>query len=172
MVLRSATEHDLPAMRKLMHSTLHAPAWSDAGLLAFLGAPAASAGYRRAAWVACRVAATGVPGALAGFAAASVLRAEEWAECELEFIVTAPAFRGQGVGRSLLGAVLDWARAMGAMIVRLEVRASNTAALRLYRSAGFRAAGRRAGYYRDPDEDALLLELAITGSGPEEADPD
>ena len=45
--------------------------------------------------------------------------------------------------------------------VDLEVRASNEAALRLYRRAGFRAIGRRRGYYADPIEDAVLLRLDL-----------
>ena len=43
---------------------------------------------------------------------------------------------------------------------------SNAAARALYDSAGFVAAGLRRGYYRHPEEDALVLrrELAVTAS--------
>ena len=63
--------------------------------------------------------------------------------------------RRGGVGTALLGALVERARAAG-LPVTLEVRASNTAALRLYGLAGFVAAGRRPGYYRD-GEDAVVL---------------
>ena len=39
----------------------------------------------------------------------------------------------------------------------LEVRRSNDIARRLYERFGFTVAGVRRGYYRQPDEDALIL---------------
>jgi ribosomal-protein-alanine N-acetyltransferase len=39
----------------------------------------------------------------------------------------------------------------------LEVRASNTGAVALYERFGFRAAGRRRGYYHDNGEDAVIM---------------
>jgi ribosomal protein S18 acetylase RimI-like enzyme len=44
--------------------------------------------------------------------------------------------------------------------VHLEVRESNSAAMALYLRFGFEVKGRRRGYYRHPDEDALLLSRA------------
>ena len=53
-----------------------------------------------------------------------------------------PRFRGRGVGRALVGAVLGHARsAPGTRIVQLTVTESNAAALRLYESCGFRPFG-------------------------------
>ena len=40
----------------------------------------------------------------------------------------------------------------------LEVREGNQAGIQLYESAGFRTFSRRKAYYRDPVEDALLME--------------
>jgi ribosomal-protein-alanine N-acetyltransferase len=45
--------------------------------------------------------------------------------------------------------------------VYLEVRESNRSAQALYLSAGFRPVGQRAGYYRNPREDALVLWLPL-----------
>ena len=39
----------------------------------------------------------------------------------------------------------------------LEVRTSNDGAIKLYERFGFRAAGRRRGYYHDNREDALIM---------------
>jgi ribosomal-protein-alanine N-acetyltransferase len=39
----------------------------------------------------------------------------------------------------------------------LEVRTSNEGAIRLYERFGFKAAGRRRGYYHDNREDALIM---------------
>ena len=46
--------------------------------------------------------------------------------------------------------------------VFLEVRASNEAALGLYRRFGFSEAGRRANYYERPREDALVMVATLT----------
>jgi ribosomal protein S18 acetylase RimI-like enzyme len=54
-------------------------------------------------------------------------------------IAVRPEFRGQGVGRQLLAAVEDHARAAGCCKVTLEVRSDNARAQRAYRAAGFQS---------------------------------
>jgi ribosomal-protein-alanine N-acetyltransferase len=98
-------------------------------------------------------------GGLAGFAVASWLRQE--AAAEIEGLVVDEKYRRQGIGRTLIVACMDWAAKSGASSMRLEVRASNAAALALYRRHGFSAVGRRRGYYSAPIEDALLLQAAL-----------
>jgi ribosomal-protein-alanine N-acetyltransferase len=51
--------------------------------------------------------------------------------------------------------------AAGVSEVILEVRASNAAAVGFYRALGFAENGRRARYYADPEEDALLMRLGL-----------
>jgi [ribosomal protein S18]-alanine N-acetyltransferase len=63
-----------------------------------------------------------------------------------------------GTGRRLLQAGIDAARAAGALGVRLEVRADNTRAIRLYRDLGFTLFARRDGYYEDG---AAALRMAL-----------
>jgi ribosomal-protein-alanine N-acetyltransferase len=46
-------------------------------------------------------------------------------------------------------------------LVVLEVRPSNTEAIGLYESFGFRVTGRRRGYYYDTGEDALVMEARL-----------
>ena len=41
--------------------------------------------------------------------------------------------------------------------IALEVRASNEAAIALYKSLGFFEAGRRKHFYKNPAEDALVM---------------
>lgn len=74
-------------------------------------------------------------------------------------IATDPAFRGQGVGKRLISAVMTILRSKKLGYLTLEVRPSNEPALGLYRAMGFREVGRRKKYYKEPTEDALLLTL-------------
>ena len=71
-----------------------------------------------------------------------------------------PDCRRRGVGRALVDALLDYARAEPFRIVLLEVRRTNHAAIRLYQGAGFDAVGLRRGYYSHPPDDAILMQLA------------
>jgi ribosomal-protein-alanine N-acetyltransferase len=96
---------------------------------------------------------------LVGFAAASWLRQETAAEVEGLFVQL--DFRRQGIGGALIRACMAWAANAGATAVRLEVRASNTAALGLYHRHGFSEVGIRHAYYSSPREDALLLEAPV-----------
>jgi [ribosomal protein S18]-alanine N-acetyltransferase len=94
---------------------------------------------------------------LSGFAVASLVVDV----CELESIVVAEEIRRQGVGAAMLEAIFAWARGRGARRVELEVRAGNTGAIALYQRGGFARDGLRRGYYRDPEEDAVLMGLAL-----------
>jgi len=53
----------------------------------------------------------------------------------------APEARGEGVGRMLLQAVVDWARGSNASTLSLGVTRGDTPATRLYRAAGFEPVG-------------------------------
>ncbi len=79
-------------------------------------------------------------------------------EAELEAIAVQPAHQRRGLGRALLQHVQQWTLQQQALPLRLEVRASNSDAEQLYRTAGFLPCGRRPRYYRDPEEDALLMQ--------------
>ena len=71
------------------------------------------------------------------------------------------AQRNQGWGGQLLGRILRLAAEQGASYCALEVRSANRAALALYRKAGFQTIGRRAAYYSDPPDDAILMKRNI-----------
>jgi ribosomal-protein-alanine acetyltransferase len=92
-----------------------------------------------------------------GFLVASVAAPE----AELETIAVAAEGRRRGVGSLLLGALLEALRRAQVTELRLEVRASNQAALRFYRAQGFAETGRRPRYYANPEEDAVLLGLRL-----------
>ncbi len=64
-------------------------------------------------------------------------------------LVVAPAHRGQGVGAALLRHAERAAARRGCVAMRLEVRADNRAARRLYQTHGYQTMGTTAGYYED-----------------------
>lgn len=80
-------------------------------------------------------------------------------EAHIATIATHPDFRRQGLGEQILLAALRAAREEGARRAFLEVRESNLAAQSLYEKYGFVVDGRRPKYYRDNNEDALLMSL-------------
>ncbi|MFO0748959.1 MAG: ribosomal protein S18-alanine N-acetyltransferase [Myxococcota bacterium] len=77
-------------------------------------------------------------------------------EVELHQVAVRPDARGRGIAKALVQSLLADARARGERVL-LEVRAGNVAARALYASLGFALVGTRKAYYRDNDEDALVL---------------
>jgi ribosomal-protein-alanine N-acetyltransferase len=82
-------------------------------------------------------------------------------EAHLLNLCIAPDYRGRGLGRHLLGRVLDIARWDRAERVFLEVRPSNPLAKALYESVGFTQIGIRPRYYPAAGgrEDAIVMVL-------------
>ena len=80
-------------------------------------------------------------------------------EVHVATLATHPDFRRQGIGKKLLAYALRELRNEGAQSSFLEVRASNFAAQEMYRKFGYEESGVRPRYYRDNDEDALLMTL-------------
>lgn len=80
---------------------------------------------------------------------------------EIESLAVSTSWRRRGLGREICNQLFAWARGHGATQAFLEVRVSNGAAQALYRSLGFQEAGIRRGYYQEPDEDALVMTLAL-----------
>lgn len=70
--------------------------------------------------------------------------------------------RRSGQGSALLLAAFEEFQRREVSRVFLEVRESNTVAIAFYRKHGFIPAGRRRGYYRNPQEDAVLMEKELT----------
>jgi ribosomal-protein-alanine N-acetyltransferase len=80
-------------------------------------------------------------------------------EAHIATIATKPEYRQQGVARQLMMHTLMSAVEEGAKSAFLEVRESNTVAQAMYRKYGFVESGRRPHYYKDNDEDAILMTL-------------
>jgi ribosomal-protein-alanine N-acetyltransferase len=79
-------------------------------------------------------------------------------------VATHPEFRRRGFGRALMQQALAYAKEHSARHILLEVRRSNTPAIRLYRDCGFFAMGLRKRYYPD-DEDAVEMVLLLDERG-------
>lgn len=80
-------------------------------------------------------------------------------EAHISTLAVHPGFRGRQIGDRLLARALACVREVGGCLVSLEVRESNVAALKLYQKYGFEAVGRRKRYYRDNNEDAIVMTL-------------
>lgn len=76
---------------------------------------------------------------------------------EITNVAISEAYRGNGYGRKLVGELLKKGEEMGATAFTLEVRVSNTPAIRLYESLGFKSEGIRPGFYEKPTEDAMIM---------------
>jgi ribosomal-protein-alanine N-acetyltransferase len=74
-----------------------------------------------------------------------------------------PDFRRRGHASTLVRHMLEVARQHQTRVVSLEVRASNRSAQSLYRKFGFREMGMRPKYYADNGENAVLMDLEISG---------
>jgi len=82
---------------------------------------------------------------LVGYGGIARLGRKKPYEYEIHTIGVDAAYQGQGIGRQLLTALLEYAN--GGTIF-LEVRTDNDAAISLYESVGFVRVGMRRRYYR------------------------
>ena len=77
----------------------------------------------------------------------------------LVLLAVQPASRRKGLGRALVGWLLESARTAGVASVHVELRERNRAALALYRDAGFAPSLRMAGYYEGKENAVRMLLL-------------
>lgn len=76
-------------------------------------------------------------------------------------VAVLPEFRGKGVGRALVEEAVTGARIRSCDEFYLEVRCSNSGAIRLYDALRFESRQRLRSYYRD-GEDAYLMSVELT----------
>lgn len=97
-----------------------------------------------------------VGGELVGYAGLAVVAGPPQAEAEVHTIGVDPAWQRHGIGRALLGRLLDAADQLRATVF-LEVRTDNEPARTLYESHGFEIVGLRKRYYRPSGADAHTM---------------
>ena len=144
-------------MLELEREVPTAPHWPEAEYTTMLHADEGEA-VRRALFVAEDL------GRLLGFVVVKVLGGDLEVETEIESVVVHAGARREGLGRALCGAAIQWSQDERAETVGLEVRAKSEGALLLYKGLGFVAVGRRAGYYREPTDDAVVMRLKLDES--------
>ena len=90
-----------------------------------------------------------------------IVARETAGELHINNFAVRSGYRRRGIGAALLERVLEEARRRKANAAFLEVRSANLAAQALYEKSGFRAIARRADYYSDPREDAVVMTLNL-----------
>lgn len=98
-----------------------------------------------------------IEGELAGYGIYHCL----FEDSEVLDIAVGPKFRRMGIGQKLLRLMEETVRFRGAERLMLEVRKSNTGAQALYFGVGFDITGIRRNYYKNPTEDAVLMEKKL-----------
>ena len=78
----------------------------------------------------------------------------------IESLAVAPEYRRRGVAKILLAELLATLLKRGVTFILLEVRPSNTAAIKLYKKFNFQIVEREKNYY--DDEDAWIMAKDFT----------
>ena len=145
VIIAECRKENLREVHELLGGSPEAASWSgDALEDAFERYPS----YMLVAWQGDEIA-----GFIAGRAIAD--------ESEILNLAVKTSCRRQGVGKALVKSLLEVFARAAALQVFLEVRESNAPAIAFYRALEFSDAGRRKGYYHEPEEAALLLSLSI-----------
>jgi ribosomal-protein-alanine N-acetyltransferase len=90
-----------------------------------------------------------------------IIARETAGELHINNVAVRSEYRRRGIGATLLNRVLEEARSRKAKAAFLEVRSANRAAQTLYEKSGFKAIARRANYYSEPQEDAVVMSLVL-----------
>jgi ribosomal-protein-alanine N-acetyltransferase len=148
--LRRATIDDVPAIMQLETSTFTTDAWSEKSMRSEV---AGEYGYYLVAFEPEH------PERIDAYA--GLLAPRGAIEGDIQTIAVAPTARRNGLGRTLMLALIGEARKRGAREVFLEVRADNPGAQTLYRQLGFEEIGVRPRYYQPDGVDALVMRLVV-----------
>lgn len=150
VAIRRMRVEDIDTVVALAASLADAPHWPRSAYVAALDP---SMSLRRIGLVAADARSAEV----VGFCIAGLLPPQ----AELESVVVRRSTQRLGIGSKLLARLASELKADGVNELLLEMRASNQAGLALYRSLGWRQTGHRPSYYTDPEEDAILMSLAL-----------
>ena len=82
-------------------------------------------------------------------------------EVQIANIATHPDYRRRGIGEKLLMQLFNESITESMFVITLEVRNSNAPAICLYEKCGYSEVGIRKNYYKNPTEDAILMNLSL-----------
>lgn len=139
MEIRKMTAQDIPQMAMLEKACFSTP-WSEKAFTHELESPIAL-------WL---VATEGTQ--VAGYVGAQI----SFDEADMMNLAVREDYRRQHLGSQLVQRLVAELKENDVRSLSLEVRRSNTPAIRLYETMGFVQVGCRRGYYRDPREDGLI----------------
>ena len=80
-------------------------------------------------------------------------------ETQIAKVAVLPEFRKMGAGFLLMSSLVQMAKEKNCPTVTLEVRASNIPAINLYKKCGFEVVGERKNFYKNPKDDAVLMNF-------------
>jgi ribosomal-protein-alanine acetyltransferase len=146
--LRRAESADLESIMAIETSTFPSDAWSPSTMAAELAGPHGH-----------YLVAIADDGGLDGYA--GLFAPTGAGQADIQTIAVTPRARRQGLGRTLMDALLSEARRREVDEVLLEVRADNPGAQALYADLGFEQIAVRPNYYQPDGVDALILRLAL-----------
>lgn len=139
MIIESLKETEIPTIAELEKASFSKP-WSEQSIKSSFES------------VSCKFFTAKENGRIVGYIGLSVAADEGY----ILNVAVFPEQRGKGIGKALVKFLLEKYKNELSFLT-LEVRPSNTAAVRLYSSFGFEKAGERKNYYSHPTENALLL---------------
>lgn len=142
--IRSMKEEDVPSVVAIERTSFSLP-WSETSFLKEIRKDRSIA----------RVAV--VDGTVAGYICAESVMDEG----HILNLGVHTAYRRRGIAASLVKHVIEELKSRGCRFLYLEVRASNSAARRLYAGFGFAIVGIRKNYYLAPNEDGVIMMLEI-----------
>jgi phosphinothricin acetyltransferase len=161
LVIRAAHRDDLPAIHAIYNEAIETTTatWDEAPW----------PWEQRLAWWAGHDALTPVlvaehGGAVVGFAYLTFMSAKSgWRFTREDTIYLHREYRGRGVGRVLLGALIDAARAIGVHLLVASITSDNEASIVLHRRLGFEVVGelREAGWKFGQRHTTTYMQLII-----------
>ncbi len=145
--IRAFSEADAAAAAEILRASPEAAQWTEWGfreLLGWRGVVALVSEHERK---------------VSGF----IIGRQVAEEAEILNLAVFAVKRGKGEGGALLKAAMDEFQARHVSRVFLELRESNEGGIAFYGKHGFSKSRRRAGYYRNPEEAAIVMERKLGG---------
>lgn len=143
--IRVFGEADAAAAAQVLRASPEASQWTEWGLRELLG------------WSGVVALVSEDDGKVSGF----IVGRQAVEEGEILNLAVVPTQRRKGRAGALLKAAMEEFRARDVSRVFLEVRESNEGGMEFYERHGFSKTGRRAGYYRNPNEAAIVMERKL-----------